>query len=34
MLMQVLSLTTEQINALPSGERGAIVALVGTSLVV
>jgi Transcription termination and cleavage factor C-terminal len=26
--MQVLSLTTEQINALPSGERDAIIALV------
>lgn len=31
MLMQVLSLTTEQINALPSGERDAIIALVSNS---
>jgi hypothetical protein len=33
MLMQVLSLTTEQINALPPGERDAIIALVGKSLI-
>ena len=31
MLMQVLSLTQEQINALPETERQAIVQLVSTS---